>query len=114
MIPPVNIAEVAARILRDPDADGDMKAVAASALTQAQRGKSNDRTVTWPGVTRLDLPPERVLGAAADACPEHVVVLGWDAEGEFYATSTFADGAELLWLLEIAKAKLLKIGMSED
>ena len=57
-------------------------------------------------VTRLDLPVERVLEQAKDQMRD-VVIMGWDQDGELYFASTFADGGEVMWLLEKCKAALL-------
>lgn len=40
---------------------------------------------------------------------KHVLVLGYDQDGELYAASSpyFGDGGNLLWILECVKAKLL-------
>jgi coenzyme F420-reducing hydrogenase delta subunit len=64
--------------------------------------------VNLPCVTRLDLPPERVLQAALEAGLEGVVVMGYK-DGEPYFASTYADGGNVMWLMELLKAKLLKI-----
>lgn len=56
-------------------------------------------------VTRLDLPVDRVLESAKSKMA-NVVLLGWDNDGELYFASTFADGGEVLWLLELCKLKL--------
>ena len=60
-------------------------------------------------VTRLDLPVERVLDGAKESCPDGVVILGYDADGEPYFASSIADGGEVLWLLEKLKLKLLNV-----
>lgn len=60
--------------------------------------------------SRLDLPPKRVLAAAERAELNEVVVIGFDADGEFYFASSQADGGDVLWLLEMAKKKLLEVG----
>jgi hypothetical protein len=60
-------------------------------------------------VTTLDVPSQRVLDGAKEASLEDVVVIGWDEGGEFYFASSKANGAEVLWLLEKAKKKLLEI-----
>jgi hypothetical protein len=65
--------------------------------------------LVFDGISRLDLPAERVLQAAIDARVETVVVLGYDADGEFYFASTKGDGGEVIWLMEIAKKKLLEM-----
>lgn len=59
-------------------------------------------------VTKLDLPPEKVLSKALEANLTDVVVLAYDSDGEFYFASCKADGGDVLWLLELAKGKLLK------
>jgi hypothetical protein len=61
-------------------------------------------------VTRLDLPVERVLHGALDNGLSDAVVIGWDKNGDFYFAATYADGANVLWLLELAKTKLIKAG----
>ena len=61
-------------------------------------------------ITRLDLPTDRVLDAAKDHCTDGVVVLGFDDDGDFYFASSIADGGNVLWLMELAKKKLLEIG----
>lgn len=57
-------------------------------------------------ITRLDLPVERVL-EQAKVQMQNVVIMGWDQDGELYFASTFADGGEIMWLLEKCKAALL-------
>ena len=64
-------------------------------------------------VTRLDIPVERVLSSAQEKGLESAVVIGWDADGDFYFASSVSDGAETLWLLEIAKKRLLEIGTGD-
>lgn len=65
------------------------------------------RVIPLGMVTRLDLPVERVLEQAKDRM-DHVVLMGWDKEGELYFASTFADGGEVMWLLEQCKIALMK------
>lgn len=66
--------------------------------------------VILPVVTRLDVPAERILGGALETGLEKALVVGWTAEGEFYFASSLADGGEVLWLLEMAKRRLLEAG----
>ncbi len=68
--------------------------------------------LTYTGVTTLDCPAERILDLAAKADLDAAVVVGWTKDGEFYFASSVADGPEVLWLIEIAKKKLLTIGES--
>lgn len=58
-------------------------------------------------VTRLDLPVDRVLEMAKERL-EGCVILGWDVDGELYFASTYADGGEVLWLLEKCKLLLME------
>jgi hypothetical protein len=60
----------------------------------------------FTGITRLDLDPDRVLDAAKGKL-QGVVVLGFDKDGNFYASGSYADGGTLLWLLEACKQRLL-------
>lgn len=64
--------------------------------------------VILPVITRLDGPADRAIEAAASANLETVVVIGWDADGDFYFASNKADGGDVLWLLELAKRKLFE------
>lgn len=63
-------------------------------------------------ITTLDIPTERVLNAAlSKKVPlQGVLVIGVDADGEFYFASSIADGADTLWWLKIAEKRLLEIG----
>lgn len=61
-------------------------------------------------VSREDVPPQRVLTAALGSGLTDAVVIGWDADGEFYFASSVTDGPEVLWLLEFAKRRLLDEG----
>lgn len=67
---------------------------------------SDNNVVVLDCVTRLNLPPDRVLKAAQGEL-ESVTVLGWDKDGKMYFASTQADGGDVLWLLEKAKKALL-------
>jgi len=58
-------------------------------------------------ITRLDLPPDRALEGAKGKM-EGVILIGYDKDGEEYFASTYADGSDVLWLLERAKKALLK------
>jgi hypothetical protein len=61
------------------------------------------------GVTKLDIPVDRVLEQAKGEL-SGVVVLGFDKEGKFYGASSYADGGTVLWLLESCKKMLLESG----
>lgn len=57
-------------------------------------------------LTRLDVPPDKVLTAAVGGMNQ-VLVLGYDKEGEEYFASSWTDRAEVLWLVERFKQQLL-------
>lgn len=65
--------------------------------------------VTLPVVTRLDLPPERIIEAAASAGLKDVIVIGLTDDDDFYFAGNMADGGKALWLLELAKLKLFEV-----
>lgn len=60
------------------------------------------------GITRLDLDPDQILEAAKGTL-DGVVILGWtkDEKCEFFASS-WADGGDVIWLLEMCKKALLE------
>lgn len=60
------------------------------------------------GVTRLDLPPDRILEGAKGQL-EGIVIMGWDKDGSQYFASSYADGMEVLWLLESCKHTLMNV-----
>ena len=65
------------------------------------------KVLLFNGVTRLDLPPDRILEGAIGKLGG-VVVIGFDHDGEFYGASSYADGGDALWPLELCKKKLLE------
>jgi len=69
----------------------------------------DEKIIPFGGITRLDVPVDKVLDAAKDWCAESVVVIGWDRNGEFGFASSAADGGEVIWLLEKAKLELFDV-----
>lgn len=65
------------------------------------------QVIRFRGITRHDLPTEDVLDGAKAQDLKVAVVLGYDLEGEEYFASSIADGADVLWLLERLKLRLL-------
>ena len=59
-------------------------------------------------VTRLDLPPDRVLEAALGKL-EGVIVISYAKDGSEYFASSYADGGDALWLIERFKMALLTV-----
>ncbi len=72
-----------------------------------------DNVVVLPVITSLDIPPERVLNGALNADLDRVVVMGYDKEGNEYFASSIADGADVVWLAERMKLKLLTIQIED-
>ena len=60
------------------------------------------------GETRLDLDPDMILTAAVGKLND-VVIVGYEANGNFYFASSQASGPEALWLLKQAEQRLLAI-----
>lgn len=69
-----------------------------------------ENVIMFHGVTPNDYDAKVVLEACARRDVKDVVVIGWDADGDFLFTSSMGSGPECLWLLEKAKAALLKAG----
>ncbi len=62
---------------------------------------------TFNGITKLDLPADRVLEQAVGKL-QGVIVIGFDHEGQFYGASSYADGGNAIWLLEVCKKRILE------
>jgi len=56
--------------------------------------------------TRNDIPVERVRQAAEEVC-EKILIIGIDKNGKPYYSASFADGKQMLWMIEQFKHKLL-------
>ncbi len=76
--------------------------------TPARMRKKPAKVLMMSTLTRLNVPPDRVLRSAVGKL-ESVLVLGFDKEGEFYAAASHADGGDALWLMELCKRKLLEM-----
>ena len=70
--------------------------------------------VDFPGITRLDISVDRVLARAGEAKLKTVLVIGIDEDGDEYFCSSAADGGTVLWLMERARYKLMKIADGEE
>jgi len=66
---------------------------------------------SFPGITKQDWPANHLLTKAVAHELDEVVIIGFDKEGDFYFASNKKDGPTVLWWLEIARAKLLSVGM---
>ena len=66
------------------------------------------KVVNFTGITKLDLPPDRILDQAKGEL-DGVVIIGYDKDGNEYFASSYADGGTVLWLMERCKTKLLHV-----
>ncbi len=60
----------------------------------------------FSGPTKLDIDPDRVL-KKAEGKLQGVVLMGYDKDGDFFAASSYADGGDVLWLIELLKKQLM-------
>ncbi len=72
------------------------------------------QVLRFNGITKLDIPVDSVLSGAVDEGLKCVVILGYDGEGGEYFASSLADGADVLWLLERLKLRLLTTGGPDE
>lgn len=64
--------------------------------------------VQFRGITRLDLDPDITLENTKGKLAGFVI-MGYTPEGDEYFASTYADGGDVLWLMERMKMQLLRI-----
>ena len=67
-----------------------------------------DNVIELKMITKMDLPPDRILEAAKGRL-ETCIIIGYNKDGSEYFASTKADAGEVIYHLERAKYKLLKI-----
>ena len=65
------------------------------------------------GTSTTDSDPNRILAAAYDNLDE-VVIAGTDKNGDFWFSSSVADGGSVLWIIEHLKLQLLGIKSNID
>lgn len=63
--------------------------------------------IQFSGITKLNLDPDIVLENNKGKL-EGLIILGYGKDGSEYFASTYADGGEVLWLLERCKKMLLE------
>jgi hypothetical protein len=51
-------------------------------------------------ITKLDLPPQKVLNYALEHDLDSIVIVGYTKDGEEYFASSVADGAQAMYLLQ--------------
>lgn len=69
--------------------------------------------IQWRGITRLDLEPDVVLENTKGKL-EGLIIIGYDKDGQEYFASSYADGGDVLWLLERMKLRLLNMADEND
>ena len=68
-----------------------------------------ENLVPFTGITTLPTDPANVLRFAAKQKFERVTIVGMLNDGEEYFAASDADGGSVLWDLERAKLKLLRM-----
>jgi len=68
--------------------------------------------IPFTGITKLDLDPDMVIEQIKGKL-EGVVIMGYTKDGEEYFASSYADGGNVLWLLERMKLQLLSMEVAE-
>lgn len=69
---------------------------------------SDDVVVDLQCITRLDIPPDRVLQRAMGVL-QTAVLVGYTKSGEEFFASSVADGADAVWHLQRASLRLLSM-----
>lgn len=72
-----------------------------------------NNVIPFNGITKLDLDPDMVLENNKGKL-DGVVILGYDKNGEEHFASTYADGGDVLWLMERMKMRLLTIEVEQQ
>jgi hypothetical protein len=60
----------------------------------------SDNVVELGCITKLDLPPQKVLNYALEHDLDSIVIVGYTKDGEEYFASSVADGAQAMYLLQ--------------
>jgi hypothetical protein len=68
--------------------------------------------IPFNGITKLDLDPDMVLENTKGRL-EGVIIIGYDHMGVEYFASSYADGGDVLWLLERMKMRLLNVEVEQ-
>lgn len=67
---------------------------------------SDDKIIDFSGCTTLDIPPERVIRGAEQADLKCIIIIG-ETEDELYMATSMGRNADVIYLLEQAKHRLL-------
>ena len=74
----------------------------------------SDKVVQLHCVTKLDIPVDTILDSVRKEDLENCIIVGWDKEEKFYFASSMADGAEVNWLLDLAKHYLFQAALEDE
>lgn len=74
-----------------------------------QEAKPADNVVDLPVITRLPIPPQKVLAKASQVEFERVLIIGITQEGREYFAMSDPDGGTTLWDMERAKHRLMQV-----
>lgn len=66
-----------------------------------------DNIIKFPGMTTVDIPPEKVLQAAIEHDLDEVVIMGFDKKGDLFLSSSTSNVPTVLWIAEKLKYELL-------
>jgi hypothetical protein len=69
--------------------------------------------VSFGGMTKLPLPPEKILSAALDRTFGRVTVIGVLEDGKEYVASSTSDCGAILWDMERARHMFMRNADSE-
>jgi hypothetical protein len=105
-IPRTEILRRAVAAYPEPNCAEATRLWVASHLIERAARVPTAKVVMFDGITRLNLPPDRLLDAAGGKL-ESVVIAGYDKDGSEYFASSIADGGEALWILQRASHRLL-------
>ena len=65
-------------------------------------------------ITTLDIKPDDILREAIGQYPGGVFVCGYSEDGSVQFASSIADGGSVLWMMEIAKLRMMKFAGEAD
>lgn len=69
--------------------------------------KNTENVIELNVMTTETIDPQKVLMGAINERLDNVVVLGFDQDGDFFFATSHADGGNALWLMELAKTRLM-------
>lgn len=64
--------------------------------------------ISFRGITKLDLDADRTLEGLKGQL-KGFVLMGYDLEDNFFFSSTYANGGDVLWLMEKYKHMLMEL-----